>query len=383
MGKVPTGFRRAVAGSSQSALFKASNSSASILQEQIPPPITPLQSHKKSSKKEPTKVIAPAKKSNTPPIIFESSNLSEAKALFNSYISSLKYTPSDPSFYNSILQSYSSISSPQNAIFFLNHMIKTRPSFSPNRFTYQVLLVQSCALPDETSLANVHNTLNFMKNTGFPPNQVTADVAVRTLSGCGREEHAIELFKDLSSQNVLPDTYTYNFLEEGVKPDRYTYNTLIYGLSKTGMVKEARKFLAVMSEMGHFPDEVTYTSLMNGMCRQGDALGALALLEEMEAKGCVPNSCTYNTLLHGLCKARLLDKGVELYGVMKKGDLKLETGCYGTFLRALCRNGRVAEAYEVFDYAVESKSLKDVTAYSTLETSLKWLRKAREQGLAV
>ncbi|KZV20102.1 pentatricopeptide repeat-containing protein-like [Dorcoceras hygrometricum] len=470
MGRIPPGLRRAAAGSSHPALFKVSS-----LQEQIPYPVTPRQSNMKSPKKEPTKVLSPATKSSTPPIIFESPNLSDAKALFNSYISSTKNTPSDPSFYNSILQLYSSISSPQNAIFFLNHMIKTHPSFSPNRFTYHVLLMQSCAVCDETSLANVHHTLNLMKNTGFPPNQVTADVAVRTLCGSGREEHAIELVKDLSSQNVLPDTYTYNFLvrhlvknrslgavncfindmregfdikpdlvtytimidnvcnsknlreamrllevlseegykpdcyvyntimkgycmlsqggevlgvykkmqDEGIKPDSYTYNTLIYGLSKTGRVKEARKFLGVMAEMGHFPDEVTYTSLMNGMCRQGDALGALALLEEMEAKGCAPNSCTYNTLLHGLCKARLLDKGVELYGVMKKGDIKLETGCYGAFLRALCRNGRVAEAYEVFDYAVESKSLKDVTAYSSLESSLKWLRKAREQGLAV
>lgn len=63
--------------------------------------------------------------------------------------------------------------------------------------------------------------------------------------------------------------------------------------------------------------------------------------------------------------------------------MKLETGSYGTFMRALCRNGRVAEAYEVFDYAVESKSMTDVAAYSTLESTLKWLKKAREQGLTV
>jgi pentatricopeptide repeat protein len=78
-----------------------------------------------------------------------------------------------------------------------------------------------------------------------------------------------------------------------------------------------------------------------------------------------------------------LNKGVELYGVIKKGGMKLETASYATFVRALCREGRVAEAYEVFDYAVESKSLTDVAAYTTLESTLKWLKKAREQGLAV
>uniref|UniRef100_A0A2P2Q6B3 Pentatricopeptide repeat-containing protein n=1 Tax=Rhizophora mucronata TaxID=61149 RepID=A0A2P2Q6B3_RHIMU len=138
-----------------------------------------------------------------------------------------------------------------------------------------------------------------------------------------------------------------------------------------------------MMESGHFPDAVTYTSLMNGMCREGDALGALAMLGEMEAKGCSPNSCTYNTLLHGLCKGRLLDKAIEFYLMMKVSGIKLETASYATMLRALCREGRVAEAYEVFDYAVGSKSLTDVDAYSTLESTLKWLKRAREQGLAV
>ncbi|KAI4314632.1 hypothetical protein L6164_027520 [Bauhinia variegata] len=56
--------------------------------------------------------------------------------------------------------------------------------------------------------------------------------------------------------------------EEGVEIGLVTDNTLIFGLSKSGRVKEAKKYLGVMAEKGHFPDEVTYTSLMNGMCRE-------------------------------------------------------------------------------------------------------------------
>ncbi|KAL3525207.1 hypothetical protein ACH5RR_013579 [Cinchona calisaya] len=428
---------------------------------------------KKNPKRKPTKIpseIVP----QMPSIPFNSSTLSEAKSLFNQLISTQKKTPFDLKFCNSVLQSFSSTATLQDSIFFLNHMIKTHPSFSPDSSTYNVLLVQACKA-QEFSISSVHQVLNYMSSQGFTPNKVSTDVAVRTLCSCGREEDAIELVKNLSGKNLIPDSYTYNFLvrqlvknrelstvnsfikemregfdvkpdlvtytimidnvcnrknlreatrllgilseegykpdcyvyntlmkghcmlnqsgevldvykkmkEEGVEPDLVTYNTLIYGLSKSGRVKEAKKFLGVMAETGHFPDAVTYTSLMNGMCREGDALGALALLGEMEAKGCSPNSCTYNTLLHGLCKARLLDKGIELYKVMQECDMKLETGSYGTFVRALCRHGRVAEAYEVFDYAVESKSLTDVAAYSTLESTLKWLKKAREQGLAV
>lgn len=437
-----------------------------------PPSQNPHHFPKKITKKNPTKTLTPQIQNPKPPIL-TSPNLSTAKSLFTSLTKT--NTPLDLKSCNSILQSYTSTSpSIQDSISLLNHMIKIHPSFSPDRSTFHLLLIHSCKLPDPT-LSSVHQTLNLMNSNGYPPDKITADIAVRCLCSSGREEHAIDILKEVSTKHELPDTYTYNFLikhlirnrnlsfvnsfinemrdlfnvkpdlvtytimidnvcnsknlreatrllgvlseegfkpdcyvyntimkghcmlsqggevlrvfkkmqEEGVEPDLVTYNTLIYGLSKSGRVKDARKFLGVMAEMGHFPDAATYTSLMNGMCREGNALGALALLGEMEAKGCSPNSCTYNTLLHGLCKLRFLDKGVELFGVMKEARMELETGSYGTFVRALCRSGRVSEAYEVFDYAVESKSLSNVTAYSTLESTLKWLKKAREQGLAV
>ncbi|KAL5819018.1 hypothetical protein ACOSQ4_022860 [Xanthoceras sorbifolium] len=412
------------------------------------------------------------------PAVFKSPDLSEAKKVFNSIAANTTkqttQTPLDRSFYNSILQSYTSISTVDNSISLLRHMIEKAPAFSPDRSTHHILLSHSCKAPD-SDLSSVHQTLNFMLSNGFEPNQGTTDIAVRSLCSVDRVDDAVELVKEFSLKKCPPDIYTYNFLikclcksralstvysfidemrtafdikpnlvtytilidnvcntknlreamrlvnvlsdsgfkpdcfvyntimkgycmlskgsevigvykkmkEEGVEPDLVTYNTLIFGLSKSGRVGEAKKFLKIMVEAGHFPDAVTYTSLMNGMCREGDAVGALALLEEMESKGCSPNSCTYNTLLHGLCKSRLLEKGIELYGIMKEGGMKLETASYAPFVRALCRVDRVAEAYEVFDYAVESKSLTDVAAYSTLESTLKWLKKAKEQGHAV
>ncbi|CAA0831127.1 Pentatricopeptide repeat-containing protein [Striga hermonthica] len=473
MGKIPPSFRRSASQSPVTTLLKHNTSPSP--QEQIPTPIPFLRTQNKSPKRNPVKInnVAPPRTS-APSISFESPNLSDAKSLFNSFISSTKNVPSEPNFYNSILRSFSDVSSLQDSILFLDHMAKKHPPFCPTRSTYHVLLTQSCSAQEEPSLSDVHRVLNLMNNGGFPPNQGSADVAVRSLCGCGREEHAIELVKELCSKNSPPDLHTYNFLvrhlvknrslstvncfirdmrefgikpdlvtytimidnvcntknlreatrllgvlsdegykpdcyvyntimkgycmlsqagevlglykkmqDEGVEPDRYTYNTLIFGLSKSGRVGEAKKFLEVMAGKGHLPDAVAYTSLMNGMCREGDALGALGLLSQMKERGCEPNSCTYNTLLLGLCKARLLDKGGELYQVMKRCGIKLETGSYGTFLRALCRKGRVAEAYDVFDYVVESKSFPDVAAYSTLVGILKWLRKAREQGLAI
>ncbi|KAK3018077.1 hypothetical protein RJ639_005202 [Escallonia herrerae] len=451
MGKIPPSFK----GSQfpKSALLKTPQSpSQTPLLTQKPQHFLKKIPNKRPSKSPPTPHPPPP----PPSLTFTTPLLSDAKSVFNSLITTTtnKHAiPSDPRFFNSILQSYSAISSPHDSISLLNYMIKTHPPFCPNQSTFHIILSQSCKSSDPT-LSLVHQALNLMASHGFPPDKIAADIAVRSLCSADCPEHAIELIKELSLKNCSPDKYTYNFLtkylcknrtvsavngfirdmkefcnikpdlvtytimidnvcngknlreatrllgvlaEEGFKPDCYvyntimkggrsgaglpTYNTLIYGLSKAGRVKQAKSFLNVMAEMGHFPDAVTYTSLMNGMCREGNAVGAMTLLEEMEAKGCSPNSCTYNTLLHGLSKGRLLEKAIELFGVMKAGGMELETGSYGTFLRALCKKGKVAEAYEAFDYAVESKSLTEVAAYTTLETTLKWLQKAKEQGL--
>lgn len=40
------------------------------------------------------------------------------------------------------------------------------------------------------------------------------------------------------------------------------------------------------------------------------------------------------------------------------------------FLKAFCRAGKVAEAYQIFDYMLNWKSLPDVVAYYVLENSM-------------
>jgi len=66
-----------------------------------------------------------------------------------------------------------------------------------------------------------------------------------------------------------------------------------------------------------------------------------------------------------------------VYKSMVAAGMKMDAPAYATFVRALCRSGSVADAYEVFDYAIQTKSITEVTAYTELENSLKWLRKMK------
>ncbi|KAI3704488.1 hypothetical protein L1987_74709 [Smallanthus sonchifolius] len=280
-------------------------------------------------------------------------------------LSQVEFTKPDTYTYNFLVKRLVKVQSLSSASLFINEM-KSGFDVKPDLVTYTILIDNVC---NGKNLREAIRLLDVLKKEGFKPDCYLYNTIMKGYCMLSYGGEALRVYKKM--------------IEEKIEPDLVTYNTLIFGLSKSGKVKEAIKFVKEMAKTGHFPDVVTYTSLMNGLCRDRNALGALELLGEMESKGCSPNECTYNTLLQGLCKARELDKGVELYGVMKENEMKLEAGSYGAFLRALCRDGKVAEAYEVYDYAVESRSLTDVAAYMTLESTLKWLNKAKEQGLAV
>jgi hypothetical protein len=66
-----------------------------------------------------------------------------------------------------------------------------------------------------------------------------------------------------------------------------------------------------------------------------------------------------------------------VYQSMVVAGMKLDSPAYTCFVRALCWSGSVADAYEVFDYAIQIKSFMEVTAYSELDNSLKWLGKMK------
>ncbi|KAF6172477.1 hypothetical protein GIB67_006990 [Kingdonia uniflora] len=266
----------------------------------------------------------------------------------------------------------------------------------PDTFTYNFFVRHLCK---NWTMSAVYDFIKEMKEkVNLKPDVVTYTTLIDNVCKSGNLRQATKLIGELTEAGLKKDCYLYNtimkghiklnegsevfrvyneMLDKGVKPDLVTYNTLIFGLSKVGRVDEAKKFLRVIVDSGHFPDTVTYTTLMNGMCRKGETLKAIDLLRAMEEEGCTPNSCTYNTLLYGLCKSKFLEKATELYEAMKAAEMKLESSTYASFVRVLCRHDKIADAYEAFDYVVESKSLTDVSAYSTLESTLKSLKKAK------
>ncbi|GAA0157392.1 hypothetical protein LIER_14668 [Lithospermum erythrorhizon] len=381
MGKIPQAFRTSQLPTSQFLKNKQSPST---------PPQKPYFLTPKNPKKTQQKINnRPEKvKSLTPLINFTSPNLSDAKTQFKSLISTQKNTPFDTRFCNSVLQSYSCVSSFQDSILLLNYMVKIHPEFLPDRHTYHVLLLQSCKSTDDDSLSSVHDALNLMANNGFSPNKVTTDIAVRALCSSGREEHAVELVKELSSKDSPPDTYTYNFLIRclcrnrsvssmnnfikdmregfGIKPDLVTYTIMIDNVCNGKNLREATRLLEVLSEEGIKPDAYVYNTIMKGYCMLNLGSEALGVYNKMQEEGVKPDLVTFNTLVYGLSKSGKVKEAKKFLRIMAETGNFPDAVTYTSLMNGVCRQGDALGALALLEEMEARGCTPNDCTYSTL-----------------
>ncbi|KAF3951805.1 hypothetical protein CMV_022583 [Castanea mollissima] len=400
MGKVPPSLRSAIA----TTLMKKQSSSL-IPKESTTttPPHNPHHFPRKPTTRKTKSHDSPQTQTQTQiQTLFKSPNLSNAKKLFNSIISTNPKFPLDLRFHNSLLQSYSSISTVQDSIALLNHMIKSHPSFSPDRSTFHILVSQSCKAPDP-SLSSVHQALNLMLNHGFAPDKVTADIAIRSLCLAGRVDQAVELVKEFSSKHSVPDTYTYNFIikhlckarslsliddfiEEmrdnfDLKPDLVTYTILIDNVCNMKNLREATRLVKVLKKEGFKPDCFVYNTIMKGYCMLSNGSEAIGVYNEMKEEGVEPDLVTYNTLIFGLSKSGRVKEAKKILRVMTEKGHFPDTVTYTSLMNGLCREGDALGALALLEEMEVRGCSPNSCTYSTLLHGLckaRLLEKAKE-----
>ncbi|KAJ8764484.1 hypothetical protein K2173_006224 [Erythroxylum novogranatense] len=341
----------------------------------------PKKPTKKSSSKLPQKTLEPELKP-----LFKSPNLNDAKKLFNSLIATAR-APEDPRFHNSLLQSYASISSLDDSISLLQHMIKAAPSFSPDRSTYHILLSQACRAPD-SSLSPVHKVLNFMVNNGVVPNQVSVDIAARSLCSVDRIDNAIELVKELSLKHSKPDAFTYNFLVKclcksrvlstvhsfidemsssfDIKPDLVTYTILIDNVCNSKNLREATRLVGVLKECGFKPDCFVYNTIMKGYCMLSKGSEAIGVYNEMKKEGVEPDLVTYNTLIFGLSKSGRVSEAQKFLKIMVESGHLPDIVTYTSIMNGMCREGNALGALALLEQMEGQGCTPNSCTYNTL-----------------
>ncbi|PON82703.1 Tetratricopeptide-like helical domain containing protein [Trema orientale] len=410
MGKFPTSLRSAVS-SSQLKI------SSSLVPAESPSPMpkrkpTSSTRSRPSSKSPKTQNGDDSSKPPNSPSPFKSPDLSDAKKLFNSIVTTSRGAPLDLRFHNSLLQSYASISTVNDSISLLRHMIKTHPTFSPDRSTYHILLAQSCKGADST-LAPVHQALNLMVTNGVSPDKVTTDIAVRSLCAVGRIEDAVELVKELSLKHSVPDTYTYNFLARqlckfralstvhnfidemrssfSVKPDLVTYTILIDNVCNSKNLREATRLLGVLTEEGFKPDCFLYNTIMKGYCMVSKGSEAIEVYKKMKENGVEPDLVTYNTLIFGLSKSGRAKEARKYLKVMAEMGHFPDVVTYTSLMNGLCREGDALGAFALLEEMEARGCSPNSCTYNTLlygfcksrflEKGIELYRSMKEDGM--
>lgn len=378
MGKIPPSLRSLIS----TALIRKPPTSLPPTEYQSPFPPLPRKPH--HVPKRPTKKKLPGK-SQVSDTLFKTPDLGDAKKLFNLIVTTRG--PTDVKFHNSILQSYAAISTIDDSVSLLRHMVRTNPSFSPDRSTYHILLSQSSKEPN-SSLSSVHRILNLMVNAGLGPDQVTTDIAVRSLCEVDQVDEAVDLIKELSVKHSRPDTYTYNFLVKklckcralstvygfvdemrssfDIKPDLVTYTILIDNVCNTKNLREATRLVGMLSDSGIKPDCFMYNTIMKGYCMLNRGSEAIGVYKKMEEEGVKPDLVTYNTLIFGLSKSGRVKDARKYLNIMVESGHFPDVVTYTSLMNGMCREGDAFGALSLLEEMEAKGCSPNSCTYNTL-----------------
>ncbi|XBI67189.1 hypothetical protein VPH35_046592 [Triticum aestivum] len=108
----------------------------------------------------------------------------------------------------------------------------------------------------------------------------------------------------------------------GPAPGSAVFNFVITGLSKEGEMEDAKGLIRVMESRGLRPDVYTYSVIMSGYTKGGMIDEAHSLLREAKKIHPKPSRVTYHMLIRGYCKMEEFEKALECLKQMKEDGLQ-------------------------------------------------------------
>ncbi|KAF7039025.1 hypothetical protein CFC21_049100 [Triticum aestivum] len=122
----------------------------------------------------------------------------------------------------------------------------------------------------------------------------------------------------------------------GPAPGSAVFNFVITGLSKEGEMEDAKGLIRVMESRGLRPDVYTYSVIMSGYIKGGMIDEAHSLLREAKKIHAKPSRVTYHILIRGYCKMEEFEKALECLKEMKEDGLQPNMDEYSELIQSLC-----------------------------------------------
>ncbi|KAF8700761.1 hypothetical protein HU200_034117 [Digitaria exilis] len=145
-------------------------------------------------------------------------------------------------------------------------------------------------------------------------------------------------------------------IDEGPrKPKRVaTYNTMIDLFGKAERLKDALDMFLDMPSQGVMPDTYTFNTLINIFGLSGNMAQAEALFANMVVRGINTDTKTYNVMMTVFASIGDLDGVLKYYRQIGKAGLHMDAVSYRIVLQALCERKMVCEAEDVIEGILNS-----------------------------
>ncbi|KAJ4847674.1 hypothetical protein Tsubulata_038079 [Turnera subulata] len=197
------------------------------------------------------------------------------------------------------------------------------------------------------------------------PDTVSWNIVIAACARDGHFREAAELFKQMHTDQVHPDNYTYvsiltvcselcnlalgssihalliktNF----GRCDAFVCNLLIDMYGKCGSVESSVKLFDSMAER----NLITWTALISALGINGRSHEALLRFKEMESLGFGPDKVTFIAVLTACRHGALVKEGIELFAKMHSYGIEPELDHYHCLVDLLAKNGHLEEAEKV------------------------------------
>ncbi|KAG8044569.1 hypothetical protein GUJ93_ZPchr0069g33266 [Zizania palustris] len=105
---------------------------------------------------------------------------------------------------------------------------------------------------------------------------------------------------------------------ESLKDAGMSYAAVIHGLCKTNNVKDAKKLLMRMVNLGPAPGNAVFNFVITALSKNGEMEGAKGLMRVMENQGIRPDIYTYSVIMSGYTKGGMVDEAMPYFVMRRK-----------------------------------------------------------------
>jgi len=228
---------------------------------------------------------------------------------------------------------------------------------------------------------NNNKNNNNNNNSALRPNTGHYNTVIGAYCKAGDVAGAELILKDMISDKVMPDVFT--------------FNSLIHACTHTSRPspKLAFRFFETMQEMQLKPNSVTFNALINAHAKLGQVDGAERALDEMKQNGIQPDSITYGSLVHTCASANPPDvararKFLDLAKEQKQAGLRT----WNAAIDAFAKFGDMQGAEQLLKEMEKEGLEPDIVTFSSLinacgnergdsTRALRYLELMKERGL--